>query len=149
QEIPVHVASGLTPAQIRAYRLADNQTNRLSDWDPDGLVAELLELQKLDFDLSLTGFTVDDVSSLLSSVNPEGQTDPDAVPEPPEEAITKVGDLWLLGSHRLLCGDAAHAEDVDRLLDGQPIHLVHTDPPYNVQVKPRSNRVAALCHQLD
>jgi DNA modification methylase len=143
EEVPVHVALGLTPAQIKAYRIADNQTNRLSEWDQNRLVTELLELQNLDVDLDLTGFTAEDLASILSPANPDGQTDPDAVPEPPEEATTRTGDLWILGNHRLLCGDSAEAEDVDRLLEGQPIHLVHTDPPYNVQVEPRSNNATA------
>jgi len=142
-EVPVHVAVGLTPAQIKAYRIADNQTNRLSEWDQDRLVSELLELQKLDFDLDLTGFTAEDLASFLSPANPDGQTDPDAVPEPSEEATTRTGDLWVLGNHRLLCGDSAQAEDVDRLLEGQAVHLVHTDPPYNVKVEPRSNNAIA------
>ena len=70
-------------------------------------------------------------------------TDPDAVPEPPDEAITKKGDLWILGKHRLLCGDSSRPEDVDRLLGGQPVHLVKTDPPYGVRVEPRSNNAMA------
>jgi DNA modification methylase len=79
-----------------------------------------------------------DLSRSLDKVNP-GRTDPDAVPEPPDEAMTKPGDVWLLGPHRLLCGNSASPEDVDRLVDGVPIHLVNTDPPYNVKVEPRSN----------
>jgi DNA modification methylase len=73
----------------------------------------------------------------------EGLNDPDAIPEPPDEAITQPGDFWALGSHRLLCGDSSKAEDVDRLLEGQPVHLVNTDPPYNVKVEPRSNNAIA------
>jgi len=69
----------------------------------------------------------------------QGLTDPDDVPAPPDEAITQPGDLWMMGDHRLLCGDAGSTEDVDRLLDGQPVHLINTDPPYNVKVEPRSN----------
>lgn len=72
-----------------------------------------------------------------------GQTDPDAVPEPPDAAITQPGDLWILGKHRLLCGDSSKPEDLDRLLDGAVIHLVNTDPPYNVKVEPRSNNAKA------
>jgi DNA modification methylase len=102
-----------------------------------------LGLQKLDFGLDVTGFLAQDLASLLSPANPDGQTDPDAVPEPPEAATTKPGDLWILGSHRLLCGDSAQAEDVDRLMDGQAVHLVHTDPPYNVHLEPRSNNAIA------
>ncbi len=142
-EVPVHVATGLTPAQTKAYRIADNQTARLSEWDSEKLVAELIELQKLDFDLDLTGFSAEEMTGLLAPSTPEGLVDPDAVPEPPDAAITQPGDLWVLGSHRLLCGDSSKPADVDRLLDGAAIHMVNTDPPYNVKVEPRSNNAIA------
>jgi DNA modification methylase len=141
--VPVHVAVGLSPAQAKAYRIADNQTATLSRWDEDLLPLELAGLQELGFDLSLTGFPADELLRLLDSAPTEGLTDPDDVPAPPDEATTQPGDLWLLGKHRLLCGDSSKPEDVDRLLDGQPIHLVNTDPPYNVKVEPRSNNAIA------
>jgi len=142
-EVPVHVAVGLSPAQARAYRIADNQTATLSSWDQDRLPLELAELQQLDFDLNLTGFSADELTALLAPAPSEGQCDPDDVPTPPDEPTTRPGDLWLLGRHRLLCGDSSKAEDVDRLLDGAAIHLVNTDPPYNVRVEPRSNNAIA------
>ena len=142
-EVPVHVAVGLSPAQAKAYRLADNQTATMSSWDDDKLPLELLGLQEMGFDLDLTGFSGDELLRLLGSDANEGLTDPDAVPEPPDEAITQPGDLWLLGKHRLLCGDAGKPEDVDRLLDSAAVHLVNTDPPYNVKVEPRSNNAIA------
>ncbi|MSQ94782.1 MAG: chromosome partitioning protein ParB, partial [Gemmataceae bacterium] len=142
-EVPVHVAIGLSPAQAKAYRLADNQTATLSQWDEERLPLELAELQKMDFDLNMTGFSSEELLRLLEPLKPDGLTDPDDVPEPPDEAITKPGDLWTLGNHRLLCGDSSKPEDVDRLLGGQPIHLVNTDPPYNVKVEPRSNNAIA------
>jgi DNA modification methylase len=141
--VPVHVAKGLTPAQAKAYRIADNQTATLSQWNNDLLPLELIELQKMDFDLNLTGFTADDLMRLLDTPGTEGLTDPDDIPEPPDEAKTKAGDLWILGNHRLLCGDSSKIEDVDRLLDGAEIHLANTDPPYNVQVESRSNNAIA------
>jgi DNA modification methylase len=143
EEVPVHVAVGLTPAQARAYRIADNQTATMSTWDDDKLPLELMGLQEMGFDLNMTGFSGDELLRLLGSATNEGQGDPDAVPEPPDEATTQPGDLWLLGKHRLLCGDSSKPEDVDRLLDGAPVHLVNTDPPYNVQVEPRSNNAIA------
>jgi DNA modification methylase len=143
ERVPVHVAVGLTPAQAKAYRLADNQTATLSQWDDDKLPMELAQLQELDFDLNLTGFAADELLRLLGSGGNEGLTDPDAVPAPPDEPMTRPGDLWLLGQHRLVCGDSSRPEDVDRLLDGAAIHLVHTDPPYNVKVEPRSNNAIA------
>jgi DNA modification methylase len=141
--VPVHVAAGLTPAQAKAYRIADNQTATLSQWDDDKLVQELAQLRDMDFDLGLTGFSSEDLMHLLEPATTEGLTDPDAIPEPPDEPITQPGDLWLLGRHRLLCGDSSKAEDVDRLLGGAAIHLVNTDPPYNVRVEPRSNNAIA------
>ena len=142
ETVPVHVAIGLTQAQLKAYRIADNQTARLSEFDNDKLAAELMDLQKLDFDLDLTGFTPEELVGLLEPGN-EGLVDPDAVPEPPDKAITQPGDLWVLGAHRLLCGDSSKGEDVDHLLEGAAIHLVNTDPPYNVRVEPRSNNAIA------
>ncbi|MFL5241264.1 MAG: ParB N-terminal domain-containing protein [Gemmataceae bacterium] len=137
KKIPVHVAKGLSPAQAKAYRLADNQTATLSAWDDDKLPIELAALQEMDFDLDLTGFSAED---LLRYLEPpaQGLTDPDAIPEPPDEATTKPGDLWLLGNHRLLCGDSAKAEDVDRLLDGAAIHLVNTARPHSQHTIPQS-----------
>jgi DNA modification methylase len=141
--VPVHVATDLSPEQIRAYRIADNQTASLATWDYDLLPIELSELKDSNYDLGLLGFDADELARLISPGGTEGLTDPDDVPAPPDEAITQPGDLWILGDHRLLCGDSSKAEDVDRLLDGAVIHLVNTDPPYNVKVEPRSNNAIA------
>ena len=143
EKVPVVVASDLTPAQIKAYRIADNQTNTLAEWDSQLLPLELHDLEALDFDLSLLGFDQDDLAKWLGGDVQEGLCDPDEVPEPPDEATTQPGDLWILGEHRLLCGDSSKPEDVDRLLNGATIHLVNTDPPYNVRVEPRSNNAIA------
>jgi DNA modification methylase len=142
-KVPVHVATDLTPAQIKAYRIADNQTNTLAEWDFDLLPIELHELQNLDFDLSLLGFDRDELAKLLDPELNEGICDPDDIPAPPDEATTQPGDLWILGDHRLLCADSSKPEDVDRLLDGATIQLVNSDPPYNVKVEPRSNNAIA------
>jgi hypothetical protein len=143
QKVPVHVARGLSPAQVKAYRLADNKTADLAEWDDTLLTQELAELQKLDFDLNLLGFSQDELNMFLDTEVLPGLVDPDDIPGPPEEAVSKPGDLWILGNHRLLCGNSSKAEDVDRLLDGAPVHLVNTDPPYNVRVEPRSNNAIA------
>jgi DNA modification methylase len=140
--VPVHVAIGLSPEQARAYRLADNRTAAIATWDEDKLPLELMALQDAGFDLDLTGFSADELLQLMSSPT-DGLTDPDAVPEPPDEAVTQPGDLWILGDHRLLCADSAKPEDVDRLLASARIHLVNTDPPYGVKVEPRSNNAIA------
>ena len=143
EKIPVHVAKDLTPEQVRAYRLADNKTADLATWDLGRLAGELDLLAASDIDLTLLGFSADELATLLDPGVKDGLTDPDEVPEPPDEAITQPGDLWVLGEHRLLCGDAGSTADVDRLLDSQPIHLCNTDPPYNVRVEPRSNNAIA------
>jgi len=143
KQVPVHVATDLTPAQVKAYRIADNQTASLAEWNYDLLPLELKDLQGMNFDLSLLGFDETALAELLAPAGNEGLTDPDAVPLPGDAAITQPGDLWVLGNHRLLCGDSSKAEDVDRLLAGAPVHLVNTDPPYNVKVEPRSNNAIA------
>lgn len=143
EQVPIHIATDLTPEQIKAYRIADNQTAQLAEWDFDLLTIELADLEALNFDLSLLGFDQDELDHIMHPSGKKGLTDPDDVPEPPDEATTQLGDLWILGNHRLLCGDSSKPEDIDRLLDGAPIHLVNTDPPYNVKVEPRSNNAIA------
>jgi ParB-like chromosome segregation protein Spo0J len=133
-EVPVHVARDLTPEQVRAYRLADNKTAELAEWNLELLPIELAELQGAGIDWTLLGFDSDELAKLLDPGVQPGLTDPDEIPEPPDAAITQPGDLYVLGEHRLLCGDSASAADVDRLLDGQPVHLVNMDPPYNVRL---------------
>jgi hypothetical protein len=141
--VPVHVATDLTPEQARAYRIADNKSAELSDWNYDLLPIELVELQGMNYDLGLLGFDQDELAKLLDPTLRDGLTDPDDVPAPPDAAITQSGDLWILGNHRLLCGDSSNPADVDRLLGEASIHLVNTDPPYNVKVEPRSNNAIA------
>ena len=141
--VPVHLATGLTPAQIKAYRIADNQSASLSSWDNELLVTELLALQEVDFNLDGLGFSPDELAHWLHPDGMAGQCDPDDSPAPPDQPITELGDLWILGDHRLLCGDSSSAADLDYLLAGAAIHLVHTDPPYNVKVEPRSNNAIA------
>jgi DNA modification methylase len=142
-EVPVHVARGLSPEQVKALRIADNKTAEIAEWNLELLPIELAELQGMNFDLGLLGFDQDELAKLLDPEMQQGLCDPDEIPAPPDEAITKPGDLWILGEHRLLCGDSSKPEDLDRLLDGQPIHLCNTDPPYNVKVEPRSNNAIA------
>jgi DNA modification methylase len=142
-EVPVHVANGLSPAQAKAYRLADNKTAQLATWNEELLIQELLDLERLEVDLDLTGFSAEELTELMAADPDDGHTDPDDIPAPPDAAVTQSGDLWLLGDHRLLCGDAAHAADFDTLLDGASVHLVNTDPPYGVKVEPRSNNAIA------
>lgn len=144
-QVPVHVAIGLSEEKARAYRIADNQTGAIAEWDAELLAGELGALKALDMDLGMLGFDGEQLQTHLEPLHPgtPGLTDPDDVPAPPDEAITKPGDVWVLGNHRLLCGDSSSASDVDRLLAGQVIHLCNTDPPYNVKVEPRSNNAIA------
>ncbi|OWK39950.1 DNA modification methylase [Fimbriiglobus ruber] len=130
-EVPVHVAD-LTPAQAKAYRLADNQTATLATWDEALLPKELADLQALDFDLTLTGFSADDLARLLADPPGEPQADPDDVPEPPAEPVTRPGDVWALGRHRLVCGDSTDPAVIATALNGTAANLLLTDPPYNV-----------------
>lgn len=145
-QVPCIVLAGLTEAQKRAYIIADNKLALNAGWDEELLALELKDLEGLDFDLDLIGFGDDEIESLLARAaggENAGLTDPDAVPEPPDTPVTRLGDLWILGAHRLLCGDSSRNDDVERLLGGEPIHLVNTDPPYNVKVEPRSNNAIA------
>ncbi len=142
-KVPVHVATDLTEAQVKAYRIADNATNEIAEWNYEMLPIELSALQEMDFDLGTLGFDDEELKRIMSGDVEQGLTDPDDVPLPPDEATTKPGDIWVLGNHRLMCGDSSNAEHLDRLLDGAVIHLVNTDPPYNVKVEPRSNNAIA------
>lgn len=127
-EVPVHQALGLTEAQKTAYRIADNRTNEETEWNEDLLKFELQGLDDMKFDMSLTGFDLRNVNSYLRGGPLDGEDD---VPEP-GEPITKPGDLWLLGEHRLLCGDSTKPEDVARLMRGEKAGLMNTDPPYGI-----------------
>jgi len=139
---PVHVANDLTPDQVKAYRIADNKVGELSEWDLEKLGLEFADLKAADFDTSVLAFDDDELAELLAKPF-TGLTDPDQIPEPPAKATTDRGDLWILGEHRLLCGDSSKPEDLDRLLAGGTIQLVNTDPRYNVKVEPRSNNASA------
>lgn len=128
--------SHLTAAQKRAYVIADNQLALNSEWDEDMLRLEIADLQDLDFDLDLLGFDDDELSGLMDDEpqQHDGLTDPDAVPEVPVKPVTKPGDIWLLGSHRLMCGDSTSIDDIDRLCESRQVDMWLTDPPYNVDM---------------
>lgn len=134
-EVPTIVLEGLTEAQKKAYVIADNQLATNAGWDLDALQAEVERLAELDFDLDLLGFDDDFLAGLLEEEPQEGLTDEDEVPEIPEEPVTKEGDVWILGNHRLMCGDSTSIDSVDKLLNKQAIDLVHTDPPYGINEK--------------
>ena len=138
-KVPTICLAHLTEAQKKAYIIADNRLALNAGWDEDMLKVELEELNDLEFDISLLGFEDKEIESLLSDPT-EGLTDEDAVPDLPEEPTTKLGDLWILGEHRLLCGDSTSIDAVDKLMDGNKADMVFTDPPYNVAFNGRSGK---------
>jgi len=132
--VPVVVLDHLSERQRKAYILADNQLALNAGWDTDLLRGELQDLAELDFDLSLIGFSDDELADLLPDIEelpPEGADD-DAAPEVPEEPISKPGDVWLLGKHRVMCGDSTSLTEVEQLMDDKKADMVFTDPPYGV-----------------
>jgi len=131
KEVPV-IYLPLEGAKAEAYLIADNRLQDETDWDYEKLKDLLQELDTGEFDLELTGFDMGEIEDLMTLFHVPGEIIEDDVPEPPEEAITKPGNLWILGRHRLLCGDATVAADVERLMDGKKARFVFTDPPWNV-----------------
>ena len=132
ESLPVMVAAGWTDAQKRAYVIADNKLALNAGWDNDLLALELGELGDLGFDVELTGFTPDEIQALMPVDLNEGLTDPDDAPAPPENPITRPGDVWILGKHRVMCGDSTSVDDLGKLSEGQLADMWLTDPPYNV-----------------
>lgn len=131
-EVPVMVAEGWSDGQKRAYIIADNKLALNAGWDNDLLAVEMLDLKELGFDLELTGFNLDEIAALTID-KAEGLTDPDEVPDAPVEPVSRLGDVWVLGKHRLACGDSTDALVVEKVLAGVKPHLMVTDPPYGVE----------------
>jgi hypothetical protein len=119
------------PHRTTALRIADNKTGELAEWDLTILPIELAELKETVLDMSVLAFSDKELTKLLNVNVSQGETDPDAVPEPPDEPVTQKGDIWLLGNHRLMCSDSAKQDDFDKLLNGNKIQLCNTDPPDN------------------
>jgi DNA modification methylase len=134
-DVPVIELVGLSVAQKRAYIVADNKLALTAGWDKELLAIEFGDLEALGFDLALTGFDEEELAAIRLAGNP-GLTDPDDVPEAPAVPATRRGDLWVLGRHRLLCGDSTDADDAARVLNGVVPHLMVTDPPYGVNYDP-------------
>ena len=139
-ELPAVEASHLTDAQRRAYIIADNKLALNAGWDDEMLRVEFAELTEAGFDLDLTGFSLDEIGALQIEEIPLGLTDEDAVPEVPVQPVTVEGDVWLLGRHRLMCGDSTSIDAVDKLMAGKKADMVFTDPPYNVAFNGRSGK---------
>jgi ParB-like chromosome segregation protein Spo0J len=133
-EVPCIRLNHLSDAQKRAYVIADNKLALNAGWDDEMLALELGDLKDMEFDLSLTGFSTDEINALLTPTVVEGLTDEDAVPEIPENPVTKLGDVWILGKHRLMCGDSTSVDAVEKLMDGQKAQTFFIDPPYGDNV---------------
>ena len=132
-KVPVIELSGMTDAQKKAYVIADNRLALNAGWDNAMLTIELQDLEDEGFDLTLTGFDQDELDALLNPIEPTtGLTDEDAVPDVPEEPKTKLGDIYILGNHRLMCGDSCSITDMEKLVNDRQVDMWLTDPPYNV-----------------
>ncbi len=134
EQVPVILADDLTETQIKAFRILVNRSATWADWDEDLLRLELEELKLDDFDLALTGFDADELLDILAGEESttEGNTDEDAAPEVPVTPVSKLGDVWIMGGHRLLCGDSTDAASYDTLLGNERVAMIFQDPPYNV-----------------
>ena len=131
-KVPTIDCSDMTDSQKKAYIIADNKLALNAGWDTAMLTIEMQELQEEGFDLELLGFDDKELNALLEPEVVQGLTDEDAVPEVPKEATTKLGDIYILGKHRLMCGDSTSITDMEKLVNGQPVDMCLTDPPYNV-----------------
>ena len=129
-EVPVILADDMSEAQIKAFRLSVNKVAELAEWDTDLLGLEIADLKEMGFDLELTGFEAAEIDALFPDEPSAGLTDEDAVPDAPEVPVTVEGDVWVLGRHRLMCGDSTSIDAVERLMDGKRADMVFTDPPY-------------------
>ncbi len=132
QHVPVHVADNLTPAQVKAYRLMDNRSHQETDWDLELLGPELEELRGLEFNLELTGFDGREIDEFLSDSGDDDRAN--LAPPVPENPVARLGDLWVLRRHRLVCGDCTQAEVVAQLLGPVKPQLMVTDPPYGIEL---------------
>lgn len=135
EEVPCIVLSGLTEAQKKAYIIADNKMALNAGWDDELLKIELENLKELDFDLELTGFNVDELDDIFQAEEEQEIVEDDFDIEPPEEPKAKLGDIYQLGNHRLMCGSALIKEDVEKLLDNNKCELTFTDPPYQLDTQ--------------
>ena len=131
-EVPCIELSGMTETQKRAYIIADNKIAENAGWDDEMLTLELEELKLEGFDVELTGFSLDEIAALSPEEIPAGLTDEDYVPEVQPDPVSKLGDVWVLGKHRVMCGDSTSIDAVEVLMDGGKADMVFTDPPYNI-----------------
>ena len=147
KEVPTVCLSHLTPQEKKAYILADNKIALNSGWDFDLLKLEFEDLKSVDFDLSLTGFSDNEINDLFNDIDKKEEKDDNFDGEPPEVAKSQLGDIWILGEHRLMCGDSTSENDVKALMQDEKADMIFTDPPYNVAIGDKNkaindNRVA-------
>jgi len=135
KKVPIHIATDLTENQIKAYRIADNRVGQQAKWDEDLLSLELKDLQLNGYDLEQTGFDDEELDALLAEAVTEGLVDEDQVPPEPEEATSVLGDVWLLGDHRVMCGDSTSIDAIDELMNNKKADMIFTDPPYGISFK--------------
>lgn len=139
-EVPVIELAHMTESQKKAYIIADNQLAMNAGWDTSMLTLELSDLKEAGFSLDILGFDPKELDNLLEPEQVDGLTDEDAVPDIPEDPKTKLGDIYQLGNHRLMCGDSTSIDAVEKLMDGHKADMVFTDPPYNVAFNGRSGK---------
>lgn len=139
-EVPTIQLDGLTEAQKKAYIIADNKLAMNAGWDSELLGIEIMDLREAGFDINLLGFDENELKEFEKAEQIEGLTDEDAVPDLPNEPKTKLGDIYQLGNHRLMCGDSTSIDAIDKLMDGNNVDLIFTDPPYNVAFNGRSGK---------
>ena len=139
-QVPTIDCSDMSESQKKAYIIADNKLALNAGWDTAMLTIEMQELEDEGFDLTLLGFDDKELNALLQPEVVEGLTDEDAVPDTPIEPKTKLGDIYILGNHRLMCGDSTSIDAVEKLMDGNAVDLIFTDPPYNVGFNGRSGK---------
>jgi len=146
-KVPTIELSHLSEIQKKALIIADNKLALNSDWDNELLMLELKELDNTDFDLSVLGFDQDELNALLNPIEPTtGLTDEDAVPDVPDEPKTKLGDIYILGNHRLMCGDSCSVTDMEKLVNDRQVDMWLTDPPYNVAYEGKTKDALTIQH---
>ena len=140
-EVSVIELENMTESQKKAYVIADNQLAMNAGWDTSMLTLELGDLKEAGFSLDILGFDPKELDTLLEPEQVDGLTDEDAVPDIPEEPVTKLGDIYQLGNHRLMCGDSTSIDAVEKLMDGQKVDMIYTDPPYGISIVNKNGHV--------
>lgn len=142
--VPTITLSGLTDAQRKAYVIADNKLALNSGWDTELLAIEVEQLREMDFNIDLLGFSDEELGDLVVTADLLEDADEDAAPEPPENPVTVLGDIWKLGGHRLMCGDSTSIDEVEKLTEGKIADMVNTDPPYGISYNAASDKYGMI-----